>query len=177
MGIDRCDDAALARLARLKMGVRVDREGILRVDYHTAKDVLKAGGGIKETELSNRYYLADALFLVGLQNDDLELLERIHAALCNPVWPLFLGRKAFLAGESIWLQDGLLAGTELKDALQKYPYLSKRSAPDRLRLALEDQNGVVVRSDQPLSFHTRRFAPRRLVIEFIPTPKIQAEAS
>lgn len=172
-GIDRSDDQALVPLATLKMGVRVDREGVLKVDYHTAKDVLKAGGGIKDTELSNRYYLADALFLIGLEGDDLALLERIHAALRNPVWPLFLGRKAFVPGEPLWLDDGLKPGKPLEDALKEFHSLSTRPATERLRLVLEDQqNGSIVRPDQPLSFaqNNRRFAPRRLTVAFIPVP-------
>lgn len=173
LGIDRNDEESLAPLAALKMGVRVDREGILKVDYHTAKDVLKAGGGIKNTELSNRYYLADALFLVGLAGDDLALLGRIHAALRNPVWPLFLGRKAFVPGEPLWLEDGLKPGKALEDALKKFHSLSARPAAERMRLVLEDQqNGSVVRTDQPLSFAqgNRHFAPRRLVVDFMPAP-------
>jgi CRISPR system Cascade subunit CasD len=173
LGIDRSDDASLAPLAALKLGVRVDREGTLKVDYHTAKDVLKAGGGMKDTELSNRYYLADALFLVGLEGDDLALLERIQAALRNPIWPLFLGRKAFVPGEPVWLETGLKTGLELETALVTHPYLSERSAPERLRLVLEDLNGAAVRSDQPLSFAhgNRRFAPRRLTTKFMELSK------
>jgi CRISPR system Cascade subunit CasD len=172
LGIDRSDDQSLVPLDALKMGVRVDREGVLKVDYHTAKNVLKAGGGVKDTELSNRYYLADGLFLVGLEGD-LALLERIHAALRNPVWPLFLGRKAFVPGEPIWLLDGLKPGRALEDALKEYHSLSTRPTPEGLRLVLEDQqNGSIVRSDQPLSFaqDNRRYAPRRLTVAFIPAP-------
>lgn len=173
LGIDRADDESLAPLAALKMGVRVDREGVLKVDYHTAKNVLKAGGGMKDTELSNRYYLADALFVVGLAGDDLALLERIHAALHNPFWPLFLGRKAFVPSEPLWLEDGLKPGTTLDDALKEFHSLSTRPVPERLRLVLEDQqNGSIVRADQPLSFAqgNRRFAPRRLMVAFMPAP-------
>lgn len=174
LGINRADDAGLAPLAALKMGVRVDREGILKVDYHTAKDVMKAGGGMKDTELSNRYYLADALFLVGVAGDDLALLERIQAALCQPVWPTFLGRKAFVPGEPVWLIDGLKVGYELVDALKTYPALSKRAPAERLRLVLENPIGTIVRSDQPLSFAERRFAPRRMTVQFI---EFQKEAA
>jgi CRISPR system Cascade subunit CasD len=177
MGIDRADDTSLAELARLKMGVRVEREGTLKVDYHTAKDVLKAGGGIKDTEFSNRYYLADALFLVGLESEDLTLLERIHTALHNPVWPLFLGRKAFVPGEPIWLEDGLRLGMDLLDALKTYPYLGRSGSDKRLRVIYEDLDGVIVRSDQPLSFQTRRFAPRRLTSTFIPFPILVTEVN
>ena len=48
------------------MNVRVLREGVMQKDYHTAQNVAKAAGGTKETELSTRWYLADADFLVGL---------------------------------------------------------------------------------------------------------------
>ena len=169
LGIDREDDASLTPLAALTMGVRVDREGALKVDYHTAKDVLKAGGGMKDTELSNRYYLADALFLVGLAGDDLALLEHIQAALHKPVWPLFLGRKAFVPGEPLWLPNGLQAGTPLEDALKGFSPLSERRSPEPMRLIVEDAQGSIVRADQPLSFAqgNRKFAPRRLRVTFV----------
>src|SRR5207248_4205529 len=53
-------------LAALKMALRVDREGRLARDFHTALDVIKADGSGTTTVVSNRYYLADADFLVGL---------------------------------------------------------------------------------------------------------------
>jgi CRISPR system Cascade subunit CasD len=167
-GIDRNDDEALAHLAALRMGVRVDREGRLTRDYHTALRVLKAGGGLKETEPSTRYYLADAAFLVGLEGVDLPLLEKIQAALARPVWPLFLGRKAFVPGLPIHLPDGLKVGVGLEPALRAYPYQGRGNPPEMVRLILEDLNGDVVRPDQPLSFrmYQRRFAPRRLRIAF-----------
>ena len=99
------------------MGIRADREGIVARDFHTAQQVLKASGGIKNTEPSNRYYLADAAFLVGLEGDDLTLLQSIHAALRDPVWPLYLGRKAFVPGEPVWREDGLQPDTDLRAAL------------------------------------------------------------
>ena len=111
--LGRPRDADITDLAALRMAVRVDAEGLLRYDYHTAQDVLKAGGGIKETEPSRRYYLADACFLVGLAGEDLALLQQLQAALQDPVWPLCLGRKAFVPGEPIWLNDGLRQDADL----------------------------------------------------------------
>lgn len=177
LGIPRSDDASLAQLTRLRMGVRVDREGTLKVDYHTAQNVLKAGGGIKDTELSNRYYLADALFLVGLEGEDLDLLNRIQVALRNPVWSLCLGRKAFVPGESVWIEDGLKAGMDLSDALKTYPYLGRANPEERLRMVLEESSGTIVRADQPVSFQSRHFIQRRLTVTFIPTPKRLEEVS
>lgn len=178
LGIDREDDDGLQPLTLLRMGIRADREGLLQVDYHTAKDVRMANGKIKGTELSSRYYLANAIFLVGLESDDLALLERIQAALQKPVWALFLGRKAFVPSEPILLEDGLRKGETLEAALKDYPCLCE-TEKEKLRLVLEDVNGPIVRSDQPLSFsrERRKFAPRRVRVDFVAVPieKRQAE--
>jgi len=172
MGINRSDDETLTLLAAQRMGVRVDREGHLSRDYHTALKVLKASGGIKATEPSSRYYLADAAFLVGLEGDDIALLERMHKALSKPVWSLCLGRKAFVPSLPVFLPDGLKSGASLKDALQTYPYQGRGAAPEKLRMVLEDIDGDLVRPDQPISFrqNERRFAPRRMRVEFTPVP-------
>lgn len=178
LGIDREDDAGLQPLTYLRMGVRVDREGLLRVDYHTAKDVRMANGKIKDTELSNRYYLANAVFLVGLESEDLALLEKIQAALQKPVWALFLGRKAFVPGEPVLLGDGLRKGETLEQALESYPTLCPPEK-NKLRVVLEDTNGAIVRTDQPLSFsrERRKFAPRRVSVTFYDAPESIKEAA
>ena len=49
----------------------------------------------KETaDVTTRYYLSDAVFLVGLESDDSVLLEALDAALRAPAWPLYLGRRS-----------------------------------------------------------------------------------
>lgn len=178
LGIDREDDEGLSPLTSLRMGVRVDREGLLRVDYHTAQNVLMAQGkGTKDTEISTRYYLANAVFLVGLESDDLVLLERIQSALQKPVWALFLGRKAFVPGEPIPLEDGLRKGETLEQALQSYPCL-RESEKNKLRVVLEGNTGSIVRTDQPISFSRsgRKFAPRRVSVTFYDVPEPIKEA-
>lgn len=161
--------AALEDLAALRLGVRVDVEGTLARDFHTAQNVLKAGGGLKDTEPSSRYYLADAVFLAGLESSSSVLLQELHAALADPVWSLFLGRKAFVPGAPIWLADGLRMHTDLYTALVAYPWLGgvAHQPPETCRLVLEDDAGSEVRPDQPLSFSERRFAPRRVTTLFI----------
>jgi CRISPR system Cascade subunit CasD len=149
----------------LRMGVRVDREGTLLRDYHTAQNVYRAKGGIKPTELSTRYYLGDACFLVGLEGEP-SLLAALHAALRDPVWALFLGRRAFPPGEPIWLADGLREGN-LMETLSTYPWLKgKPKTFPLVRMIIEGDNGDEVRPDQPLSFLPRRYAPRRIVNEY-----------
>jgi CRISPR system Cascade subunit CasD len=177
--LGRPRSADITDLASLCMAVRVDAEGLLRYDYHTAQNVLKAGGGIKETEPSRRYYLADARFLVGLTGDDFTLLQELQSALRDPTWPIFLGRKAFVPAEPIWLPDGLRRNADLLPVLRSYPWLGgpAEKPPERVRLVAEDPGGPEVRPDQPLSFTERRFAPRRVTTTFIPTASFQQPAS
>ena len=165
-------DEPLDDLGALAMTVRVDREGHLASDYHTAQNVLRAGGGIKPTEISRRYYLADARFLVGLKGDDLELLALLQGALRDPHWPLYLGRKAFVASEPVWLEDGVCPEADLIKTLRSYPWLGPlhQEPEPQLRLVLEDPEGAEVRPDQPISFAERRFAPRHVRTTFIPAP-------
>lgn len=178
LGINREDDDGLQPVTSLRMGVRVDKEGLLQVDYHTAQNVLMANGKIKGTELSNRYYLANAVFLVGLESEDLALLERLQVALRKPVWALFLGRKAFVPGEPIPLEDGFRKGETLEQALRNYPSLCEHEK-DKLRVVLEDNNGSIIRTDQPISFSRagRKFAPRRVSVTFYDVPEPIKEAA
>ena len=108
LGIDRENWADLEPLTRLSMGVRHDRPGIPKRDYQTAQQIISADHSkIHETAVTTRDYLADAVFLVGLEGEDRSLMERIHAALRDPVWPLALGRKSYVPSESIWIENGL----------------------------------------------------------------------
>jgi len=169
--LGRPRSAPLHDLAALKMGVRIDQEGVMRRDYHTAGmgGVYKVSGGIKKSLIpSDRYYLADAKFLVGLEGDEV-LLAQLQTALQSPAWFLFLGRKAFIPAERIWLPDGLQA-TDLITTLQQYPWLGYSTPPASLRLIIDDPQGSIVRNDQPISFEPRRFLPRKMTSVFIDTP-------
>jgi len=160
LGIDREDWDSLEPLTRLPMGVRVDREGVLRRDYHTAQEVIRADGkGMQDTAVSQRYYLADAVFLVGLESADREQLERIQEALKNPRWPLSFGRKSFVPSKPVWLEDGLReANLEAALVNHEYPWLSKDERPTRL--VIEASRGSL-RVDNPISsFAQRRFGTR-----------------
>lgn len=151
-------------LAALRMGVRVDREGVPMRDYQTATGVLIATGkaDMRRTVVSPRYYLADAAFLVGLEGRDEALLASIHAALRAPNWSLALGRKSFAPGMPVWLADGF-SPLALEQALASYPPLSspQRGLQQPLRCLLEDEQEGAIRLDQPVApFAERRFGPR-----------------
>lgn len=169
---------------KLEMGVRVDREGRMARDWHTALDVAKAGGGpSKDCEPSQRYYLADAEFLVALRGD-LAFLNELQAALISPVWPLFLGRKSFVPSEPVWQRSGLQEGDNVETILRLQPWVRSASArhtvpPTRLRLVLEADpltmsqcpDVIDSRHDVPLSFADRRFTVRHVRTAWIDRPE------
>jgi CRISPR system Cascade subunit CasD len=183
---------AVDDLAELRMGVRVDQEGHILRDWHTAgvDGYLKAEGSVERTNVitSTRYYLTDAAFLVGLESVDLVLLQRLHDALNHPRWMLSLGRKSCPPAAPPYLQDGLQE-SDLRPALVNYPWLSrnrrrydelKDANPRGLRLALEDRDhGSLVRRDYPISFAEgdRRFAPRRVSTTWVDWPAFMLEAT
>jgi CRISPR system Cascade subunit CasD len=176
------DDPEFRWLVELKMGVRVDREGVMRVDYHTAQSVAIAGGGKpKETEVSWRYYLSDACFLIALEGDDERWLRNLNDALARPRWPLSLGRKAFLPSRPVRVSDELHAGS-LLDALKNFDWQGgdgRREPPERipkeLRIVIDatPHEASEVRHDLPLSFALgqRRFTLRYIKTDFIPRPQ------
>lgn len=179
------DHDEFRQLSQLKMGVRVDREGVMQMDYHTAQNFVRADGKKSkenETILSWRYYLSDACFVVALEGEDEALLQHINAALKAPHWQLSLGRKAFLPSVPIHFKDELHSRT-LLDALRDFEFCQwqgdadgrrRKAQPDeQLRVIHDAPDGSEMRHDQPLSLAlgNRRFIPRYVNTTFISTPK------
>lgn len=169
LGRDRSEP--IADLAALKMGVRIDRQGSLEYDFQTAQEVAKASGGV-DNQVSKRYYLADAAFLVGLEGEK-SLLEAINKRLHNPVWPLFLGRKSYSPSVPVAFAATELANNPVDQSLET----ALKAAPlvlasvginngDRVRRMLIECSpqdlGAMSRTDQPVSFayDQRRFSTR-----------------
>lgn len=182
MGIDRNNWTDLEPLTHLTMGVRHDRPGVPKRDYQTAgcatsDTIIKADGKpSKDGVVSQRFYLADAAFLVGLQGDDHALLRIAHAALCNPVWSLGLGRKSYTPSEPIWLENGV-HDDPLREVLTRWPWITSprkwEDTPERLLVSFESKDGSgTLKMDQPLSsFAERRFGARFIRSEWILFPQ------
>lgn len=170
LGTHRDDDAMLERLSMLHFGVRVEQEGTLLRDFH----MVRTADGT--SYLTHRYYLADAVFLVGLESDDEEWLTELNAALQNPVFPLFLGRRS--CPPTLPLTLGIRP-TGLRQALRDEPWQAsdwQREQWDR-RHADEDPQlrmftdaapwdaRVAVQKDRPISFDPadRRYGYRGVV--------------
>ncbi len=182
MGIDRENWIDLEPLTRLVMGVRHDRPGVPKYDYQTAgcaatDTIIQADGKpAKSGVVSQRDYLADAAFLVGLECEDRLLLERIYAALQNPVWTLALGRKSYVPSEPIWIENGL-QDAPLREVLAQWPWISStrkwEKPPEQLLVSFDSDDGSgVLKMDQPLSsFAERRFGTRFVRSEWIAFPQ------
>lgn len=154
MGVRRKNSGeALAPLASLRMGVRVDRQGVVDWDYQTAgadTGIRSAEGKTKktgttgeyETLLSRRQYLCDASFLVALQGTP-ETIRSCAEALEEPEWPVFLGRKCCVPAEPVFAGTGFFAG--LQEALSSVPLCPRAATVDLPNNnAAEKKLGVIV---------------------------------
>ena len=149
-------------LLALRFGVRKDQPGTVIRDFHTARTL----DGRESMPLSNRYYLADAVFLAGIEGDR-ALLEGIDEALRHPAFPLYLGRRSCPPTHPVSL--GLREAALLK-ALRAEPWLASEWFRRRRRDGFDaeiliDQEAVPVEEragdargsrDVPLSFDPRR---------------------
>jgi CRISPR system Cascade subunit CasD len=183
--LGRGREESVEDLDALRFGVRVEEPGRLLIDFHTAQGVIRAGGSGTSTVTSRRHYLADAVFLAGLEGEDgeIETLRKIEAALKEPVWPLSLGRKSCPLTVPPYLPCGSLReGMSLKEALEAEKWRPLRLPPrwderkdeeklEKLRLVWEDEQGLAVQADRPLSYADRRFGLRRLQSDMVDRPK------
>lgn len=165
LGLRREDD--LSELSVLRFGVRVDREGEVLRDFHTVKAVKKTS---KKEEvvsyLTYRYYLSDAIFVVGFESEDRSLLEKLEDALRHPCYPLFLGRRSCpptlplvlgICDEDLEtaLREAENQNTDAKSRRQSHRYI-------RLDCRPGETEGAIVQ-DLPISFNPqkREFSYRR----------------
>ena len=167
-------DADLSELTALRFGVRVDREGKVIRDFHTAQAVkaVKAAKKDKNEEpekigyVTSRYYLSDAVFLVGLESEDHALLKKIETALRTPCFPLFLGRRSCPPTLPLVLglreKDLETALREEENQNQNARSIKRTRRYIRLDSMPDELEGAVVR-DLPISFspYKREFGYRR----------------
>ena len=142
MGIQRNDDPSkLEPLNALRFGVRVEREGKLLKDFHMVHEM----NDKKDSHVTERYYLSDAVFIVALESDDKDFIEQIAAALKAPVYPLYLGRRSCPPTLPVVLG---IRDDKLTEVLKNEP--SENKSTKRIVYDSVDE-GVAVR-DVPTSF-------------------------
>lgn len=159
LGILREDDRRLEELSLLRFGVRVDREGILLKDFHMAHSSKPYTN--KNSFLTYRYYLSDAVFLCGLESDRYDLLQQYEHALRHPVFPLFLGRRS--CPPTLPLVLGIRNGG-LEETLRNEPF--QDDSVSEVRVVIEDNDPLsdsAMVKDVPVSFSQleRKYAYRK----------------
>jgi CRISPR system Cascade subunit CasD len=179
----------LPELAKLKMSsIVIPRDGegaggslpVLRLeDYHTVLDTRRASGKMNEDAVvTRRQYLLDARFGVTLAGDRF-VLERIAAALEDPVWGVWFGRKNCVPAEPVY------RGLFDTEAQAQNALIGKRSIEEFTAVSevSDFADGTDSISDQPVSFgdgasggpDKRQFAVRR--IKLVPGRAIENRQS
>ncbi|MEV7027854.1 type I-E CRISPR-associated protein Cas5/CasD, partial [Kitasatospora sp. NPDC093558] len=187
-------EADISDLVGLRLGVRVDQPGTLLRDYHTvndyrgrplpqagvnAKGLQKPTSPAKDTHVTHRYYLQDAVFVAAVQGP-VALVTTLAEAIRHPAFPLALGRRSCVPTQPIALgtaREGTLedvlstepwqAGQSTKDAYHRRATRGPEPfSPHRIDLAatFDDPTGGDTLQDVPLSFEPRRrgFTTRRI---------------
>lgn len=166
LGMERAEP--LDRFDGIRFGVRVDQPGSLERDFQTTRSL----DGSNAFPLSQRYYLADAVFLAGVEAAHEELVA-YRDALARPYFPLYLGRRAFPPSIPAIANGGLdgavptqLVDAPLAQALAEAPWRARRHHRRRfgtpevaLEAVLDAAAGDALgetRQDVPLSFDPRR---------------------
>ncbi|MFB7469443.1 type I-E CRISPR-associated protein Cas5/CasD [Kitasatospora sp. NPDC056184] len=195
-------EADIRDLVGLRLGVRIDQPGTLLRDYHTvsdyrgrplpqagvnAKGVQKPTSPAKDTHVTHRYYLQDAVFVAAVQGPA-ALVTALAGAIRRPAFPLALGRRSCVPTQPIAL--GAVRDGRLEDVLADEPWQAGEAArnayrrraerapepfsPQRIDLAatFDDPSGEDTAQDVPRSFAPRErgFSTRRIHHTWLSVP-------
>jgi len=168
--------AMLPELAKLKMTtIVIPRDGIgaetvlpvLRLeDYHTVLDTRRASGKRNEDAVvTRRQYLLDACFGVILAGDR-PVLERVAAALEDPVWGVWFGRKSCIPAAPVY-RGRFETEAQAQNALMGNRSIEELTTVSEVSSFADGTDSI---SDQPVSFgdgtssgpDKRQFAARRI---------------
>ena len=191
-------------LVALRLGVRIDQPGSVLRDYHTVSDYRgmpllsasvnraqrqKPTGPAKYTYVTQRFYLQDAVFVVGVTGRE-DVVAGLADAVRRPGFPLALGRRACVPSQPMIIPDGsspIWAG----DVVDVLPRISWQVSDHARRLALkrgevpalsvrlptvidalEHTTGADIAVDVPLSFDPKRrgFTSRIVVHDWVAVP-------
>jgi len=172
LGVDRRDRSGLERVDK---GVSIQAvafgDASLLVDYHTVGGGFdsrvqsqsiapKADGSKGDTVVSRREYLQEARFGV-LVSAETPLLDEVSAALSDPRWGIWLGRKSCIPASPV--PQGVFTTTE--EALLHLEELAGGKATRQVTEVERFDEGTDTLLDRPVDFATREYKPRRVVHE------------
>lgn len=171
--LEQCVELRLLTVAiprSLKYGEKPVELSVRRItDYHTVQNTKTASGSTKDTHLTYRQYLCDASFACVLSGNA-KLISRLAKdekglGLENPVWGIWLGRKACIPTAPI------LAGIfpDEAGALRELSGTQPLAAFTHQREVERFEDGSDSLPDQPLCFAApdgiRKFALRRVALK------------
>lgn len=157
LGYKRQETNKIKSLNQLHFAVRIDQKGKLLRDYHTAEKI-KNTGSFDRTYVTHRYYLEDAVFLVGLGSKDLDELNKIALALQKPYFQGYLGRRSLPLTADFFqgLKDGDVISVLKSEAWKASPWYKRQYPQAKLTIhadaSLLDTQKHNLRKDQVLSF-------------------------
>jgi CRISPR system Cascade subunit CasD len=136
-------------------------------DFHTVQNTRRASGKHNtDPVVTRRQYLVDAKFGVILAGSPV-LLERVAAAICDPVWGVWFGRKSCLPAEPLFRGVFSTRHEAERELLGDLPIAQFTCVEDVADFA----DGTDSYSDQPVAFghansssEGRAFAVRRVCL-------------
>ena len=163
----------LVELAQsIEVAVRADRAGVRFVDFHTVQGQLQGKDGTVlmsaegkskkggNTILTPRAYLQDACFTVFIETSEI-WHDRIVAALKNPKWCIYLGRKSCVPSRPV-LECENAEYASLIDAVKQYPAVVRADHVMQFECStLDETTASVLRSDDLVGVN-RQFDLRRV---------------
>ena len=168
--LGRSRDDSMEDLVALRFGTRVDQPGTVVRDFHT---VLTGTGKAANSALTERFYVADAVFVVGLEGDS-ALLDEVRNALNDPTFIIGLGRRSCPPTGQLVLG---VVEQPLYDALVNVPWQAsdwyQRRQPREVLLEIlkESEPGEhgTTQRDVPISFSRshRQYGWRQVVSHHI----------
>ena len=126
LGLRRDEDEGIQKLNDLDFAVRIDRQGLLLRDYHTARKY-KPNGDFDRTYVTNRYYLEDAVFVVAVGHQDEAWIDSIVRGLEAPYFQPFMGRRSLPVPADFLLE---VTKTDVIEALRNLPRQAGRRFAD-----------------------------------------------
>lgn len=165
LGFERRDRELAELNNATTMAVRADRPGYKCVDFQTVTGfpLRNAEGKPKTTGntlLSKRSYLQDACFTVFLETNDL-WHSRLIAALRNPKWCVYLGRKTCVPSRPI-LECEDPDFSSLNEALIHYPSAERAVFPMSFETEVRDDSLSSLTRPDALFSENRVFVRRRI---------------
>lgn len=171
LGASRDDHQTTRMLADTRFAVRVDSPGVVEHDLQTARSEPDA------FPLSQRAYLADAVFVAFIEFDNDGDARVVADALNDPIYTPYLGRKAFLPTGPLVLG---VHDTPLDPLLTSVPHQGRSRAP-RLTVPVHiDADSSAydrVARDVPVSYERKQHRDRFVKVMTVEVVNQQAATS